>query len=72
MADQPQVQFFAHYYVGLMKDLAGDRPAAVEHLKKAVAIFTPATAQGGGPGYMWQVARLHLAELSKPAATPPR
>ena len=28
--------------------------------------------KGGGPGYMWQVARLHLAELSKPAATPPR
>ena len=70
LAGQPQVQFFAHYYVGLMQDLTGDRPGAVEHLKKAVAIFTPATAQGGGPGYMWQVARLHLAELSKPAATP--
>jgi tetratricopeptide (TPR) repeat protein len=68
LAGDPQVQFFAHYYVGLMKDLTGDRAAAVDHLTKAVAIFTPATAQGGGPGYMWQVARLHLAELSKPAA----
>jgi lipoprotein NlpI len=70
LADRPQVQFFAHYYVGFMKDLSGDRAAAIDHLRKAVSIFTLAAAQEGGPGYMWQVARLHLLELSKPAATP--
>jgi lipoprotein NlpI len=70
LVSDPQVQFFAHYYVGMMQDLNGNRPAAVDHLKKAVATFTPATAHRGGPGYMWQVARLHLAELSKPAPAP--
>lgn len=70
LASDRQVQFFAHYYVGLMRDLMGNRPEAVAHLTKAVAIFTPATAQGGGPGYMWQIARLHLAELSKPTPRP--
>ncbi len=58
------VMFFAHYYVGLNEALLGRKESAREHLRKAVTLFSPQTARRGGPGYMWQVARLHLETLS--------
>jgi lipoprotein NlpI len=61
----PNVMFFAHYYVGLNEELLGHHESAVDHLKRAVALFDSETAPSGGPGYMWQVARLHLRELAK-------
>jgi lipoprotein NlpI len=65
LTTDPQVLFFAHYYAGLNEDLLGHRESAVSHLRKAVALFTPDTSASGGPGYMWQVARLQLRELTK-------
>jgi lipoprotein NlpI len=58
------VMFFAHYYVGLNESLLGRMGSAREHLRKAVALFSPRTARRGGPGYMWHVARLHLETLN--------
>lgn len=58
-----RVMFFTHYYVALNEQLQENRDGALEHLRKAVALFTPETAGRGGPGYMWQVARVHLARL---------
>lgn len=68
-----KVMFFAHYYAALNEELlAGERASltsetrrkmALAHLEKALACFTPETASRGGPGYMWQVARLHLETL---------
>ncbi|RYD82213.1 MAG: hypothetical protein EOP84_09760 [Verrucomicrobiaceae bacterium] len=60
-----KVMFFAHYYVGLNEQLQGNRERALEHLRKAVASFKPESASRGGPGYMWQVARVHLLRMSK-------
>ena len=51
------VMFFANYYVGLNEQLNGDAKAAREHLQRAVDGAWVRNA-GGGPGYMWQVARL--------------
>jgi lipoprotein NlpI len=65
LTDNPQVVFFAHYYVGLNEHLQGNRDRALDHLRKAVALFTPETASSGGPGYMWRVARVHLQETGK-------
>lgn len=61
-----RVMFFAHYYAGLNEELQENRSRALEHLRKAVALFTPETAVRGGPGYMWQVARVHLLRMEKP------
>ncbi len=57
------VTFFANYYVGLNESLLGHREAALEHLRKAVATFADSQS-AGGPGYMWQVARLHAEALA--------
>ncbi|MHA3771285.1 tetratricopeptide repeat protein [Verrucomicrobiota bacterium sgz303538] len=65
LTSDSRVMFFAHYYVGLNEELLEKRESALEHLRKAVALFTPETAGSGGPGYMWQVARVHLARMSK-------
>lgn len=65
--DDASVTFFAHYYVGLNEELLGRREAAREHLKIAVGKFAD-REEIGGPGYMWQVANLHLAALEAPAA----
>ncbi len=61
----PQVAFFAKYYVGVYKDLLGEKTEGAKLVREAVEIFTPETAGNGGPGYMWQVARLHQALLQK-------
>jgi lipoprotein NlpI len=62
--------FFANYYVALNADLLGRRERARELIAKAVASGWGKTAEGG-PAYMWRVARLHAAELNRPAPTKP-
>ena len=66
----PQVAFFAKYYVGVYKDLLGEKTEGAKLVREAVAIFTPETAGNGGPGYMWQVARLHAAQIEQPSKAP--
>lgn len=56
------VMFFANYYGGLDEALHGRRERALELLRKAVASPLGRGA-AGGPGYMWQVARLHYERL---------
>ena len=69
---KPLVAFFAHYYCGLWKALAGEKKAARDHLAHAVEIFGQEQSETNGPGYMWQVARLHLetAGADFPTLTP--
>ena len=62
--------FFANYYVALNEDLLGHRERARELIGKAVASGWGRTAEGG-PAYMWRVARLHAAELSRPVPVKP-
>ncbi len=59
-----RVMFFAYYYAGLNDLLVGRRELAGKLLRKAIASTWGQTAEGG-PGYMWQVARLHYEENSK-------
>ena len=58
-----RAKFFALYYDGLFQDLLGQREAGIEKVRQAVALYTPATAGSGGPGYMWRVAGVHLEFL---------
>ena len=62
LADKEGVAFFANYYCGLGEELLGHRARALELLQKAVASPLGRGAPGG-PGYMWQVARLHWERL---------
>ena len=62
LADNEGVLFFANYYCGLDEELLGHRARALELLRKAVASPLGRGAPGG-PGYMWQVARLHYERL---------
>ena len=61
--DNKAAQFFANYYLGLYEHLLGDDVRAREHIGKAVRLFGDARERGG-PGYMWQVARLHYDALT--------
>ncbi len=63
LAADPAVQFFGHYYLGLHESLLGHRDTERQHLRRAIANF-PDPRSAGGPGYMWQVARLHLDALA--------
>ena len=63
LEDKIQVVFFAKYYVGVYLTLTGKKEAGLRLIDESVALFTPATAGKGGPGYMWQVARLHAGLL---------
>lgn len=62
LAKDEGVMFFANYYCGLEEELRGNRARALELLQKAVASPLGRGARGG-PGYMWQVARLHWERL---------
>jgi lipoprotein NlpI len=53
-----QQLFYAHLYLGLYFDMTGDRKKALDHMAKAAG---PAAI----PGYMADVARVHLAFLKK-------
>ncbi len=64
LTGNPRVMFFAHYYSGLFQDLLGHREEARQRVAAAVALFTPGAAGRNGPGYMWQVARLHYDSLA--------
>jgi lipoprotein NlpI len=57
-AEQSQRLFYAHLYLGLYYEVAGDKKQALEHLNKAVG------EQKTGP-YMWDVARVHRDSLRK-------
>ena len=62
LSDNENVMFFAHYYCGLGEELLGHRARALELLQQAVE--SPLRRRVvGGPGYMWQVARLHWERL---------
>jgi lipoprotein NlpI len=63
---KPLVGFFAHYYCGLNEGLLGNPSRAQELLDKAVSTFSHSAIKTGGPGYMWQVARLHAAGAGTP------
>ncbi|MDB6155438.1 MAG: nlpI 2 [Chthoniobacteraceae bacterium] len=67
LAGNPNVEFFAHYYIGLNEELLGRRDEAKEHLKKAVAVYE-GRRPSSSASYMWQVARLNAAALKKPVA----
>jgi lipoprotein NlpI len=64
--DETQVAFFGNYYAGLDEAILGHRERALELLEKAVAL--PQARAAGGPGYMWQVARLHWERLREEKA----
>jgi lipoprotein NlpI len=66
----PLVDFNTHYYLGLYEDLFDHREAALEHLGAAVALFNADTALDGGPGLMWQIARLQFNALRETAELP--
>jgi len=61
LTGEMQVVFFGHYYAGLEEARLGHRDRALALLEKAVAL--PQARAPGGPGYMWQVARLHWERL---------
>ena len=63
--------FYAELYVGLNEFVEGRTATAREHLQAARRNPWGRTARGG-PGYMWQVARLHadLLAKEKPAGKP--
>lgn len=61
LGDETQVAFFGNYYAGLDEELLGHRERAEALIRKAVAL--PQARAPGGPGYMWQVARLHWERL---------
>ena len=50
--------FYAELYVGLNEFVEGRNDSARKHLERAVQNDWGSKA-GGGPGYMWHVARLH-------------
>lgn len=56
--DREQRLFYAELYVGLNDFVDGRIESAEQHLEKA-AKNTWGSKAGGGPGYMWQVARVH-------------
>jgi lipoprotein NlpI len=66
LTGEMQVVFFGNYYAGLEEARLGHRERGLALLEKAVAL--PQARAAGGPGYMWQVARLHWERLRAGAA----
>ncbi|MCY2963314.1 MAG: hypothetical protein NT069_06620 [Planctomycetota bacterium] len=56
--ERTQRLFYAELYVGLNEAVEGRAESAEAHLREAVANTWGAKA-GGGPGWMWQVGRVH-------------
>lgn len=65
VAGDNHATFYGQYYRGLFEELSGHHDKAVASLRAAVALFPVGEATSGGPGYMWQCARLHLEQLEK-------
>lgn len=70
LQNQSQVVFFAKYYVGLYLSLLDQKPEGLALVKEAVRLFSPSEAAQNGPGYMWQVARLHAEALDREIQNP--
>lgn len=71
-AERSKRRFYADLYVGLDAAIVRhDEKSAREHLKKAVENPWPRDAGYGG-NFMWQVARLSLKDLDRPAASAPQ
>jgi tetratricopeptide (TPR) repeat protein len=65
VAGNSHAMFYGQYYRGLFEELNGRHEEALANLRAAVALFAAGEATSGGPGYMWQCARLHLEQLEK-------
>lgn len=61
-ADRETRLFYAELYVGLNEAVSDHPQLAEQHLREAVKNNWGANA-GGGPGYMWQVGRVHYDVL---------
>lgn len=59
--------FYADLYLGLLYGAKGDAELERRHIERAVANRWGRSASGG-PGYMWQVARVHWELLEQQAA----
>ncbi|MEK0447567.1 MAG: Lipoprotein NlpI precursor [Verrucomicrobiota bacterium] len=70
LQNQRQVVFFAKYYVGLYLCLLDQKSEGLALVKEAVRLFSPSEAAVDGPGYMWQVARLHAEALGREIQNP--
>ncbi|AMV31221.1 lipoprotein NlpI [Pirellula sp. SH-Sr6A] len=55
------VQFYGYLYLGLYFDAKGDTAEATKYLRKCVAVDYP--------GYMYDVAKVHLRSLEQPSPT---
>lgn len=62
--DRERRQFYAELYVGLNDFVEGQIESAEKHLTGAVRNRWGERA-GGGPGWMWHVARVHLAIIQE-------
>ena len=67
-AERQKRLFYAELYVGLNDAVEEQAESARTHLT-AAAKNTWGEQAGYGPNYMWQVARLHAEQLSKPVPT---
>src|SRR5688572_28953470 len=59
-----QVMFYAQLYAGINEDLNGRRDAAIRFIRMEASSDWGKKATGG-PGYMWQVARVLLRALEE-------
>jgi lipoprotein NlpI len=62
-SERDKRQFYADLYIGLDAATRDDKLTAEKHLRQAVANPWGQEARGG-PGYMWQVARVHWELLA--------
>ena len=59
------------YYAGVLASLEGHDDEAIPLVRTAVTGPWGQREEGGGPAYMWRVARLHLSQLEGAAKAPP-